>query len=60
MLTIYHFPQEESALRKQLNRTVSFDPHAQRTVDEILHRIRTEGDKAVLDYTERFQGVRLD
>ncbi|NTU54604.1 MAG: histidinol dehydrogenase, partial [Chlorobiaceae bacterium] len=42
------------------NRTVSFDPHAQRTVDEILHRIRTEGDKAVLDYTERFQGVRLD
>lgn len=60
MLTIYNFPQDEAVLRKQLNRTVSFDPEAQRTVDEILHRIRTEGDAAVLDYTERFQGVRPD
>ncbi|UWX57081.1 histidinol dehydrogenase [Chlorobaculum sp. MV4-Y] len=59
MLTIYHFPQDEAALREQLNRTVSFDPDAQRTVDDILHRVRTEGDAAVLDYTERFQGVRL-
>lgn len=60
MLTIYHFAQEEAALREQLNRTVSFDPDAQRTVDEILRRVRTEGDAAVLDYTERFQGVRLN
>lgn len=60
MLTIYNFPQDEAALRKQLNRTVSFDPEARRTVDEILHRIGTEGDAAVLDYTERFQGVRPD
>lgn len=59
MLTIYQFPQDEAALREQLNRTVSFDPDAQKTVDEILHRVRTEGDAAVLDYTERFQGVRL-
>jgi histidinol dehydrogenase len=59
VLTIYHFPQDEAALREQLNRTVSFDPDAQRTVDDILHRVRTEGDAAVLDYTERFQGVRL-
>jgi histidinol dehydrogenase len=60
VLTIYHFPQDETALREQLNRTVSFDPEAQKTVDEILHRVKTEGDAAVLDYTERFQGVRLD
>jgi histidinol dehydrogenase len=59
VLTIYHFPQDEAALREQLNRTVSFDSDAQRTVDEILHRVRTEGDAAVLDFTERFQGVRL-
>ncbi|AAM71788.1 MAG TPA: histidinol dehydrogenase [Chlorobaculum sp.] len=59
MLTIYHFPQDEAALREQLNRTVSFDPDAQRTVDDILYRVRTEGDAAVLDYTERFQGIRL-
>lgn len=60
VLTIYTFPQDEAALKEQLNRTVSFDPDAQKTVDEILHRVRTEGDEAILDYTERFQGVRLD
>jgi len=60
VLTIYTFPQDEAALKEQLNRTVSFDPDAQKTVDEILHRVRTEGDVAVLDYTERFQGVRLE
>ena len=59
VLTIYHLPKEEAALRNQLSRTVSFDPEAQRTVDDILHRIRTEGDAAVVDFTERFQGVRL-
>ncbi|HHE31127.1 MAG TPA: histidinol dehydrogenase [Chlorobaculum parvum] len=60
MLTIYNFPQDEKALKKQLNRTVSFDPDVQKTVDEILQRVRTEGDEAILDYTERFQGVRLE
>jgi histidinol dehydrogenase len=59
VLKIYHFPKEEEALKQQLSRTVSFDPEAQRTVDDILYRVRTEGDAAVLDFTERFQGVRL-
>ena len=59
MLTIYHFAQDEASLRRQLNRTVSFDPESRRTVDEILLRVSNEGDAAVLDYTERFQGVRL-
>ena len=59
MLTIYHLPKEEAALTRQLSRTVSFDPEAQRTVDEILHRVRTDGDDAVIEFTERFQGVLL-
>ncbi|NTU93842.1 MAG: histidinol dehydrogenase [Chlorobiaceae bacterium] len=59
MLKIYHFAKEQAALREQLGRTVSFDPEAARTVDDILHRVRSEGDEAVLDFTERFQGVRL-
>ena len=59
MLTIYHFAHEEPALKQQLSRTVLFDSEAQRTVEEILQRVRTEGDDAVLDFTERFQGVRL-
>ncbi|NTU91515.1 MAG: histidinol dehydrogenase, partial [Chlorobiaceae bacterium] len=60
MLKIYHFAQEQDALRQQLSRTVSFDPESSRTVDDILHRVRTEGDEALLDLTHRFQGVRLD
>ncbi len=60
MLKIYQFPKEQDALNKQLGRTVSFDPEAARTVDEILRRVGTEGDCAVLDFTERFQGVLLD
>ncbi|HWR00833.1 MAG TPA: histidinol dehydrogenase [Chlorobaculum sp.] len=59
MLTIYHFAQDEASLRQQLNRSVSFDADAQRTVDEILLRVRSEGDPALLDYTELFQGARL-
>jgi histidinol dehydrogenase len=60
VLKIYQFPKEQDALNKQLGRTVSFDPEAARTVDDILRRVGTEGDGAVLDFTERFQGVRLD
>lgn len=59
MLTIYHFAEDQAALAKQLERTAVFDPEALRTVGEILHRVRTEGDIAVIDYTEKFQGVRL-
>ena len=59
VLTIYQFPKEKEALRKQLSRTVSFDPDTRRTVDDILHRVMTEGDDAVIDFTECFQGVRL-
>jgi len=59
VLRIYHFAKEEADLKQQIGRTVSFDPEAARTVDDILLRIRTEGDAAVLDFTERFQGVRL-
>ncbi len=59
MLKIYHYPQQSDEFTQQVNRSVSFDTDAARTVDDILHRVRTEGDEAVLDFTERFQGVRL-
>ncbi len=59
MLQIYSFAEERSALKKQLSRSVTFDSSAQSTVDEILQQVRQNGDRAVLDYTERFQGIRL-
>ncbi len=59
MLQIYSFAEERSALKKQLSRSVTFDSSAQSTVDEILQQVHQNGDRAVLDYTERFQGIRL-
>nr|Q3AR25.1 RecName: Full=Histidinol dehydrogenase; Short=HDH [Chlorobium chlorochromatii CaD3] len=59
MLPLYRFPQEASALQERLVRHVSFDEAAHKAVDEILAKVRQQGDRAVLNYTEQFQGVRL-
>ncbi len=56
---LYRFAEDRSALAEQLGRTLSFDPSVQSAVDDILQNIRQNGDSAVLDYTEKFQGVRL-
>jgi histidinol dehydrogenase len=59
VLRLYRFAEERSALEEQLSRSVTFDVSVQSAVDEILQQVRQKGDHAVLDYTERFQGVRL-
>ncbi|MBK9523033.1 MAG: histidinol dehydrogenase [Rhodocyclaceae bacterium] len=48
----------EASLRSLLHADVAGDLEIERTVAEILTRIRTEGDAAVLEYTNRFD--RLD
>ena len=59
MLRVYRFAEERSALKEQLSRSVTFEDSVQSAVEEILQQVRKNGDSAVLDYTERFQGVRL-
>ena len=59
VLRLYRFAEERSALQKQLSRSVSFDDSVQSAVEQILQQVRFNGDSAVLDYTERFQGARL-
>ena len=59
MLRVYRFAEERSALKKQLSRSVTFEDSVQSAVEEILQQVRKNGDSAVLNYTERFQGVRL-
>ncbi len=59
MLPLYRFAEDHSALKEQLSRSVTFDVSVQSTVDEILRDVRQKGDPSVLDYTERFQGIRL-
>ena len=60
MLPLYRFAEDRSALKEQLQRSVTFDASVQSTVDEILQDVRQNGDASVLRYTERFQGVRLE
>jgi histidinol dehydrogenase len=59
VLHLYRFAEDRSALKKQLTRSVTFEESVQSAVDEILQNVLHHGDRAVLDYTEQFQGVRL-
>ena len=43
----------------QLERSVDFSAEVTSIVSEILETVRREGDRAVLDYTKRFQGADL-
>ncbi len=58
-MRLYRFAEERSALKEQLSRSVTYDATVQLAVEDILQQVRQNGDSAVLDYTERFQGVRL-
>lgn len=58
-MRLYRFADERSALSEQLGRSVAYDASVQSVVEEILRDVRLNGDRAVIDYTERFQGVRL-
>jgi len=60
VLKIFCFAQDGEALKKQLSRSVSFDSGVQDVVNDILEQVRTRGDAALLEYTERFQGARLN
>ncbi|NTV97876.1 MAG: histidinol dehydrogenase [Chlorobiaceae bacterium] len=60
MLQVYRFAEERQALKKRLTRSVVYDAGVQSAVDRILEGVRSEGDRAVLDFTEKYQGVRLE
>jgi len=51
-------PYSEKVL-SALRREAGFDPRAEATVRRIVDAVRKRGDKALLEFTERFDGVRL-
>jgi histidinol dehydrogenase len=59
VLPLYRFAEDRLSLKAQLQRSVSVDASVHAAVDAILSHVRERGDNAVLDYTERFQGIRL-
>jgi histidinol dehydrogenase len=42
-----------------LKRNAEAHPHVHKTVHDVLHAVRTEGDPALFEFTERFGGPRL-
>lgn len=52
-------PDFDQALRDLLAYEAEQDSSIEETCREILHRIRHEGDPALLEYTERFDGLAL-
>ncbi len=51
--------RRRAKLARIKSRTVSLDEELMRTVSEIVEEVRARGDAALLDYTARFDGVRL-
>ena len=57
MIPIYEFDKLKP--EEILNRDIRAEEDVSRAVDEILARVKAEGDAALRDYTKRFDGVEL-
>ena len=55
MIPIYEFDKLKP--EEVLNRDIRAEENVDRAVDEILARVKAEGDAALRDYTKRFDGV---
>jgi histidinol dehydrogenase len=51
--------RREAKLARVASRNVALDGELMRAVASVLEDVRTRGDAAVIEYTERFDGVRL-
>jgi histidinol dehydrogenase len=54
----YNAPGFATSLNS-LKRSAEAHPHVHKTVHDVLHAVRTEGDPALFEFTERFGGPRL-
>jgi histidinol dehydrogenase len=52
--------RREAKLARVAARSVALDGELMRAVAVVLEDVRTRGDEAVVEYTERFDGVRLE
>lgn len=55
----YNTPQCREFLGKLSSRAASPSPEIIKTVTDIIEDVKTNGDKALLAYTEKFDGVKL-
>ncbi|MEZ4700607.1 MAG: histidinol dehydrogenase [Rhodothermales bacterium] len=58
MIPIVTYSERDTRLHAILNRQAAFSPEVDASVRVILDRVRSEGDRALADFTEQFDGVR--
>lgn len=58
MIPIVDYAEREARLGAVLSRNASFDPDVEAAAQAIVAEVQARGDEAVLDFTERFDGVR--
>ena len=58
MIKLYEFDALQP--EKFLNRDLRAERDVEAAVDEIMARVRQEGDAALLEYAEKFDKARLD
>ena len=56
----YYELEKNRRFKSIFSRELTFDPEIEVTVRNIIEDVRSRGDKAVLDYTRRFDSVELD
>jgi histidinol dehydrogenase len=59
MRLLRHTDSDFTAALAALKRSAEPHPQVRKTVQDVLHAVRTEGDSALLEFTERFGGPRL-
>jgi histidinol dehydrogenase len=59
MRTLRHNAPGFTSSLNSLKRSAEAHPQVRKTVQDVLEAIRTEGDSALLEFTERFGGPRL-
>ena len=60
LIPIVPYAERGERLRAVLDRGASFDPEVEEAARAIVERVRRDGDAALIELTERFDGVRLD
>jgi histidinol dehydrogenase len=58
-MKIYDYSRQKTELERAFRRTEGRDASVERKVAEIIRAVGRKGDAAVLDYTAKFDGVRL-
>ena len=57
---IKQYKLAEISIQDILNRDIREEKDVEAVVDEIIGRVRAEGDKALLDYEARFDKAQLE